>query len=145
MQPFHGNLWPSFSQPLRKSRQFPPKRQYWSTSLHRITLYHHENLMSHIGLFFFAHYRDKIKRAAQTIYINIPVTCMSNVLSAKQIPHNHHHHHDQKKGVRHVACSLTLCSRATTKVAFSVTRFSARSRLSSFSHTSSSKCVCQQV
>ena len=40
---------------------------------------------------------------------------------------------------------LTLCSRATTKVAFSVTRFSARSRLSSFSHTSSCKCVCQQV
>jgi hypothetical protein len=39
---------------------------------------------------------------------------------------------------------LTLCSRATTKVVFSVTRFDPRSRLS-FSHALFCECVCRQV
>ena len=43
-----------------------------------------------------------------------------------------------------VFCELPLC-RATILVAFSVTRVSARSRLSSFSRASSRECVCQQV
>jgi hypothetical protein len=41
--------------------------------------------------------------------------------------------------------SLTLCSRATTKVVFPVTRFDPRSRLSSFSHAPFCECVCRQV
>jgi hypothetical protein len=40
---------------------------------------------------------------------------------------------------------LTLCSRATTKVIFSVTRFDSLSRLSSFSHAPFCECVCRQV
>jgi hypothetical protein len=41
--------------------------------------------------------------------------------------------------------NLTLCSRATTKVIFSVTRFDPRSQLSSFSCTLFCECVCRQV
>jgi hypothetical protein len=44
-----------------------------------------------------------------------------------------------------VIASLTLCSRATTKVVFSVTRFDPRSQLSSFSHAPFCECVCRQV
>jgi hypothetical protein len=40
---------------------------------------------------------------------------------------------------------LTYCSRAMTKVAFSVTCVNAQSRLLSFFHASSCECVCQQV
>jgi hypothetical protein len=44
-----------------------------------------------------------------------------------------------------IMLQLTLCSRATTKVVFSVNQFDPRSRLSSFSHTPFYECVCQQV
>jgi hypothetical protein len=40
---------------------------------------------------------------------------------------------------------LTLRSRATTKVVFSVNRFDPRSRLSSFSHAPFCECICRQV
>jgi hypothetical protein len=43
------------------------------------------------------------------------------------------------------SASLTLCSWATTKVVFSVTRFDPRLRLSSFSHAPFCECVCRQV
>lgn len=80
MQPFRGNVLPTSSQPLTQSRPVPRKRRYWATSLHGITFHHHENLLSHIGFFFFfALDRDEIKHAAQTIYINIPATYTSKV------------------------------------------------------------------
>jgi hypothetical protein len=41
--------------------------------------------------------------------------------------------------------SLTLCSRATTKVVFSVTRFDPQSQLSLFSHAPFCECICRQV